>query len=84
MELHLLSMPKTSESKLMVEFFALEVDAAKILEEPSVEILLSFMELQFIELHLEVQRVFHFVFLLIGWYMTIITNLEKKLTRKAL
>ena len=43
----------------MVEFFALEVDAAKILEEPSVENHLSFMELQFIELHLEVQRAFH-------------------------
>lgn len=50
MKFHLFSMPKTSKTKLMVEFITLEVDATKILEKSPVEVLFSSMELQLIEL----------------------------------
>ena len=50
MELQLLSMPKTSKTKLMEELITLEVDAAKVFEKSPVEVFFSSMELQLIEL----------------------------------
>ena len=50
MKLQLLSMPKTSKTKLMEELITLEVNAAKVFEKSPVEVFFSSMELQFIKL----------------------------------
>lgn len=59
MKLQLLSMPKTSKTKLMEELITLEVNAAKVFEKSPVEVFFSSMELQFIKLQLEMQLAFH-------------------------
>jgi len=60
MELHLLFMPEPCKAKLMVELIRLEVDAAKVLEEPAVELFFSRRELQLIKLKLKMHSVVHF------------------------
>ena len=59
MKLHMLSVPETSKAKLMEELITLEVDAAKVFEESNVEVFLSSVELQLIELRLEIKIAFH-------------------------